>query len=86
MRIYVNWETQEVLGPREVEEKIDEKYEEYTSDTFDFDDYLTENYTVTQIWNMNETQKDEVLENFYSLCRNEAEEWFDSNFCEYDVE
>lgn len=85
MRVYVNWETQEVLGPKEVEEKIDEKYQEYANDTYDFNDYLTENYTISQIWEMNDIQKGEVLEKYYNDCRSEAEEWFDCEFCEYEI-
>ena len=86
MFVYVNWETQEVLGPREVEGKIDEKYQEYASDTCGFEDYLTENYTIPEIWRMDETQRDEVLEKYYNYCRSEAEKWFDEEFCRYKVE
>ena len=85
MLVYINWETQEVLGPREVEEKIDEKYQEYANDACDFDDYLIENYTIPEIWRMDEAQRDEVLEKYYNYCRSEAENWFDREFCEYEV-
>lgn len=86
MRVYVNWETQEVIGPSQVETIIDEKTSEYISDDSAFSDFLYENYTIEQVWRMDDIRKEDVLSDYSAGCRDEAEEWFDDNFCEYEVE
>lgn len=86
MRVYVNWETQEVYGPKQTEEAIDRKYDEMCADDAIFEDFLTERYTICQMWEMSDDERAEVLEEFNKLQLEEAEEWFDSEFCEYCVE
>ena len=86
MRVYVNWETREIIGPSQVETIIDEKASEYINDESAFSDFLYENYTIEQVWRMDSRKKDNVLDDYSAGCRGEAEEWFDDNFCEYEVE
>ena len=47
-----------------------------------FEDFLTERYTICQIWEMSDDERAEVLENLINS-REEAEDWFDDEFCEY---
>ena len=86
MRVYVNWKTQEIIGPNQVEAIIDKKESEYINDESAFNDFLYENYTIEQVWRMDCREKDNVLNDYCAGCRDEAEEWFDDNFCEYEVE
>ena len=86
MRVYVNWETQEVVGPEQASEVIDRKFQEYCDDDAIFEDYLLQNFTICQIWELTEEEREDILSKFNSLQREEAEEWFDDEFCEYCVE
>ena len=54
MRVYVNWETQEVYGPEQAAEAIDRKFQEFCDDDAIFEDYLTEHFTICQIWDLSE--------------------------------
>ena len=86
MRIYVNWETQEVYGPEQAAEAINRKFQEYCDDDAIFEDYLTEHFTICQIWDLSEEERDDILRKFNSLQREYADEWFDDEFSEYEVE
>lgn len=86
MRVYVNWETQEVYGPEQAEEVIGRKHDEMCTDDAIFENYLTERFTIRRIWDFSDEERANILSNFNSLQRLEAEDWFDSEFCEYDVE
>lgn len=86
MRVYVNWETQEVVGPEQAAEVIDRKFQEYCDDDAIFEDYLLQNFTICQIWELTEAEREDILSKFNSLQREEAEEWFDDEFSEYQVE
>lgn len=86
MRVYINWDEQEVYGPVQAEEAINRKHEKLCADDAIFEDFLTERYTICQIWDMSDDERAEVLEEFNKLQREEAEDWFDEEFCEYCVE
>ena len=86
MRVYVNWETQEVYGPEQTEEAIGRKHEELCADDAIFEDYLTKRFTICQIWTLTDEERTEILSEFSEFQRGEAEEWFDEEFCEYEVE
>ena len=86
MRVYVNWETQEVYGPEQTEEVIERKFQEFCDDGAIFEDYLIDRFTILQMWEISDDERAEVLEEFNKLQLEEAEEWFDSEFCEYCVE
>lgn len=85
-RVYVNWETQKVIGVEQAEEIIKRKQEEYMDEPINFEDYLYENFTVVQVWEMDDKQKDKVLSEFSARQHECANEWFDNEFCEYEIE
>ena len=86
MRVFVNWETQEVIGPNQIEALIDQKLSDYLEDDQLLEEYLAEYYTLAEVWHMDDRQKERVMED-YTVCQKEqAEEWFDNEFCEYEVE
>lgn len=86
MKVYVNWETQEIVGPNQVEEIIDRKLSDYLAND-DFLMYLEErNYTLVEVWYMDDKQKESIMEDFTTYQRELVGEWFDEEFCEYEVE
>lgn len=86
MRVYVNWETQEIAGPNQVEEVIDRKLSYYLEDDQSLEEYLAEYYTLAEVWHMDDRQKESVMEDYTIHQKEQAEEWFDNEFCEYEVE
>ena len=87
MRVYVNWETQEVVGPNQIETFIDQKLSDYLDDDDLFDEYLHEhNYTIVEVWYMDDKQRENVIEDYTAYKREYIEKQFDNNFCEYEVE
>lgn len=86
MRVYVNWETQEVVGPNQIEETIDRRLSDCLEDDQLLEEYLAEYYSLAEVWHMDDRQKESVMED-YTVCQKEqAEKWFDDEFCEYDIE
>ena len=85
MRVYVNWETQEIVGPNQVEEIIDRKLSDYLAND-DFLMYLEERYSLSAVWEMDDKQKESIMEDFTAYQREQAEEWFDEEFYEYEIE
>ena len=86
MRVYVNWETQEIVGPNQVEEIIDRRLSYYLEDDNLLDEYLEEHYTRAAIWHMDDRQKESVMEDYTAYQKEQVEEWFDEEFCEYEIE
>ena len=87
MRVYVNWETQEIVGPNQIEALIDRKLSDYLDEDDLFEEYLHErNYTLVEVWYMDDKQRESVMEDYAAYQKGEAGEWFDEEFCEYEVE
>ncbi len=87
MRVYVNWETQEIVGPNQIEEIIDQKLSDYLEDDELLEIYLEErNYTLVEVWYMDDKQRESVMEDYATYQREYVEKWFDKEFCEYEVE
>lgn len=86
MRVYVNWETQEVVGGHQADEVIDRKVSEYLEDVDLLEEYLYERFSISAVWNMDAKQKEETLEEYTAYLKEQAEDWFDDKFCEYIVE
>lgn len=86
MRVYVNWETQEIVGPNQIEALIDQKFSDYLEDDQLLEEYLEERYTLSAIWYMDDEQKESVMEDYTTYQREYVEKQFDNNFCEYEIE
>ena len=85
MKVYVNWETQEIVGPNQVEEIIDRKLSDYLAND-DFLMYLEERYSLSAVWEMDDKQKKDIMKDFIAYQREYVEDQFDKEFCEYEVE
>ena len=86
MKVFVNWETQEVIGPNQVEETIDRKLSDYLENDDLLEIYLEERYTPAEVWHMDDRQKESVMEDYTDYQREHVEKQFDIDFCEYEVE
>lgn len=86
MRVYINWGTQEVYGPEETAEVINKKHEEFCADDAIFEDYLTDHFTISQIWDLSDEERADILSEFSEIQKEQAEDWFDYEFSEYTVE
>ena len=64
MKVYVNWETQEIVGPNQIEEIIDCKLSDYLENDDLLEIYLEERYSFSEIWKMDDKQKKDVMEDF----------------------
>ena len=69
MRVYVNWETQEVVGPNQIEEIIDQKLSDYLEDDELLEIYLEERYTLVEIWYMDDKHRESVMEDYAAYQR-----------------
>ena len=85
MRVFVNWETQEVIGPNQVEETIDRKLSEYLENDDLLEIYLEERYSLSEVWKMDDKQKKDIMKDFIAYQREYVEDKFDKEFCEYEV-
>ena len=86
MRIYVNWETQEIVGPNQVEEIINRRLSDCLNDDQLFEEYLEKYYSLAEVWRMDDKQKESIMEDYTDYQREYVEEQFDTEFCEYEVE
>jgi hypothetical protein len=86
MRVYINWETQEVVGGHQADDVIDRKVSEYLEDEELLEEYLYERFSLSTIWNMDTKRKEEIFEEYTAYQKEQAEDWFDDEFCEYLVE
>ena len=86
MRVYVNWETQEVIGLNQIEEIIDRRLSDCLKDDQPLEEYLAEYYTLAEVWHMDDRQRESVMEDYAAYQREYVEKQFDNNFCEYEVE
>ena len=86
MRVYVNWETQEIVGPNQIETLIDQKLSDYLRDDELLEIYLEERYTLSAIWYMDDKQRESIMEDYTAYQREYVEKQFDNEFCEYEIE
>jgi hypothetical protein len=86
MRVYVNWDSGEVVGPIGADKVIKARAAEYMDDGEAFFDWLSERYTLWDVWSFGEDEKAEIKEKYFEFCRESAHDWFDENFCEHAVD
>jgi hypothetical protein len=72
----------EVISEEEYNEKIAERAREFYEDTEEFQEWLEDNYTVSDVWAMTEDTKKTVKE---VLFKNKCLDWaLDDIGCEYE--
>ena len=71
--VYVHWDNEEIISEAEYEAKLEEETKIAAADTYQFSQWLHENYTADDIWDMNEAEKEEVKADWLKHCRNDME-------------
>lgn len=67
--VWVNWNSQTVISPEEHQEIVRDTLEtEWYNDESYLEDFLTENYSSSELLNMTESEKDKVREKFREQC------------------
>ena len=67
--VWVNWNAQTIVSPEEHREIVDNALsEEWYNDYNYLDDYLSENYSSVDLFNMSESEKEKVHEKFREHC------------------
>ena len=67
-KVYVNWDEHQVISAKELKEKIDERVQDYRTQS-NFEDFVDEKYYASEIFNM-------VEENGFDYVKSELQgEW-----------
>ena len=72
--VYVNWGDEEIISETEYKAKLEEETNGFAADEYQFGQWLNEHYTIGEIWDMNEAEKEEVNADWLKYCREGAEE------------
>lgn len=86
MKVYINWENQEVVTEMQLETVIEEEIEKLESNKDDFAFWLNNHFSAYEIWNMNDDNLlDGILDGWHECCADRAEQYISNNFDEYDL-
>lgn len=84
-KIYINWETEEILSEADYLDKVDAMRERYIANEDLFNEYLDDQFTMTAIWSADDVYKAGIRKEFEKQMSTEAEEYFDDWRC-YDTD
>ena len=71
---YVNWNEQEILHADEYYSILKDKAQELAVDEWQFESWLNENYSASEVWDMTDEQMEEVRAQWVSYCEGEADD------------
>ena len=90
IKVYVNWKDEEVLNEKDYMEfrdrKVNEIADDYFEDDYEFGEFLSEDYTRSEIFRMTEEDKEKVKKAWKAQCKESAEETFDDEYNYEEVE
>lgn len=86
IKIYVDYENQEVLTEEGYKEALKDKAKSYKDDTDAFRDWLNDNYEAFEIFNKNGVELDKVVERWEGVCDANAEDDLDRELTEYELD
>lgn len=84
--MYRNYNTGEIIDEVEVVDYIDDEFNLLNEDDNAFEEWLDDNYTLSQVFDFDENAKEEVRESFLDFMWNEAREAFLEDWEEIDDE
>lgn len=85
--MYRNYNTGEIIDEAEATNYIDNEFQLLNDEDGDtFEEWLSDNYTRVQIFNLDRIEKEEANENFLDFLCDKAEEAFLKNWEEIDDE
>jgi hypothetical protein len=68
VQIYINWNEQEIMTQEEYERIKAERLDEKLQDDWDFREWLEGEYSIAEVFDMDETERDEVRERYTAWC------------------
>lgn len=86
IKIYVDYENQEVLTEEQYKEALTERAKAHVDDTDAFRDWLNDRYEAFEIFNKNGVELDEVVSRWEGVCEADAEEDMGYELTEYELE
>lgn len=85
MKLYANWYDQEILTAEEYNERLDERIKE-ESGLYCFSEWLNDNYSATEIFNMDDDEKNFTIEEFKDFVMASIKQEFDQYWDEVEVD
>ena len=75
VKVYVNWEEQEILSESEFSEMIANKTKEKIDDDYELNHFLEyqSTYSYSEVFRLTAKEKDKIYKEFQEYCREEAE-------------
>ena len=86
IKIYVDYENQEVLTEEGYKEALTERAKSYKTDNEAFRDWLNDNYEAFEIFNKNGVELDKVVERWEGVCESDAEKDIGRELTEYELD
>ena len=86
LKIYVDWNKQEILTKEEYEDEIKVRADDYVSDNGDFEVWLGETYTTWEIYNFTDEDRNRVRKEWADHCKSCAREDATDEYEEVEIE
>lgn len=81
IKIYVNWQDEEILQEKDYQKRIEQKTEDYSENKDYFDEFLTdETYSLEQVFNFTEDERKEIRKRFLEQCKDWAKDRIENDF------
>ena len=84
-KFYVNWSAREILTERERDERFQAAVDEMMEDSDLLDDFLDKHCSLTELFYMDQVDREDLQERFRSHLEMLAEEQSEEDFEEYDT-
>lgn len=84
-KFYVNWSAREILTERERDERFQAYVDEMMEDADLLDDFLDKTCSLTELFYMDQVDREDLQERFHSYLETLAEEQAEEDFEEFDT-
>lgn len=86
MRVYVNWNDEDILTAKQYEDLMEEKVKELENDEDAFIEWLDRNYSASELWEENVTERENIKARWHDHCWDEASYDLSHDYDEYDID
>lgn len=86
VNVYVNWDNAQIMGDEDVSAYIGKLTDDYIHEDGCFEDWLGDNYTMTELWYLSDEARAEAEKNFMVFCRDMATEDFERTWDVREIE
>lgn len=86
MRVYVNWNDEDILTAKQYDNLAEEKAMELEEDKDAFEEWLNRNYNASDLWNADETTKWVIKDEWHMHCWDEVSYDLSKDYDKYDIE